>query len=193
MPTSPIAEKQPSVQPASLLFRSRMNKNEQRRQYKEYLASLHGTYPGGNIPFEVVQSYWTSQNDSHPVNVWSIVEPLRLTNEKEKEAIHQMRRLLADLIHDIPEATQADAAATPSNGSRDCCDTLRREGHKHCVSAHEALFIVYLATLSEERRRHMVMNVKSDASALIREELLKEADLIFSAIDVSDQWMGFER
>ena len=60
------------------------------------------------------------------------------------------------------------------------------------MSSDEAVFIVYLAALSETERRDLVMNVKSEVPDLIRQQLLMEADMIDSAIEMSDELTSFE-
>lgn len=171
------------LQPSSILFRAKMNQNERRRQYKQFLASLNETYPQGDIPLEAVATYWTNETNGHPGGVWSIVEPLRTSNEEEKGRIHKIRQLLADVRCKLTTSADKEEAQ--------CCRP-QRDKHQHCVTVYEAVFIVYLASLSEERRRQMVMNARSDASDCIREELLKEAEVIATAIAVSDQLTSFE-
>jgi hypothetical protein len=51
---------------------------------------------------------------------------------------------------------------------------------------------VYLAALPETERRDIVMNVKSNVSNVIREQLLIEADMIDSAVEMSDEYTSFE-
>jgi glutathione gamma-glutamylcysteinyltransferase len=188
------------LQPSSILFRAKMNQNEQRRQYKEFVSSLNETYPRGDIPLKVVANYWTNETNGHPGRVWSIVEPLRASNEDEKERIYKIRLVLADL----KKATLSTASSSVENDGDQsplteppCCRSVvekeRQQRHKHCVTVDEAVFIVYLATLPEERRRQLVMNdYRSDAPDCIREEILKEAEVIACAIVVSDQLTRFE-
>ncbi|KAG7363051.1 phytochelatin synthase [Nitzschia inconspicua] len=160
------------TQPSSILFRSKMKGNEERRKYKEYLETISG--PSGT-PLDLIRSYWMS--DGHPTKVWNIIEPIRARNEEEKEVIAKMRSLLADLKGDLG----ADL--------KNCCDS---KNHKLCVTVNEALMIVCLASIPEPKRREIVMNVKSTADTIIREELLKEAALIASAIAISDEFESFE-
>lgn len=209
-------------QPASILFRSKMNQNEKRRQYKEFLHSLPRTESvsagdntivnASHVPFEKVCDYWSTDEDGQPLRVWEIVEPVKATDDTSKEIVAQMRTLLRDLkqfpIDDAValDGTHVDAEGSPipthstappqdnnPNGhvvSSSCCS--KNAIHKDCVSAHEALFLVYLAALSQARRRHIVMNIKSEVSDMIREQLLKEADLIANAIEMSDDLKTFE-
>ena len=56
------------------------------------------------------------------------------------------------------------------------------------VIAEETLYIIYLATLSSDRRCDFVMNIESPGTSdVIRKQIIKEADMIASAIEVSDQ------
>jgi glutathione gamma-glutamylcysteinyltransferase len=159
------------TQPSSILFRAKMRGNEERRKYKDYLTSIHGQ---SETPFDLIRSYW--MNDGHPTKVWNIVEPIKARNDDEKGMVSRMRCLLADL------------RAVLDLNCNVCC---QNESHKPCVSADDALMIIMLASLSENERRNLIMDVKSTADELVREELLKEAALIASAIAVSDEFESF--
>lgn len=114
-----------SLQPVSMVFRSKMTQHPVRRKYKEYLSSLQS-----EITWEQVVSYWT-KDGSDSLCVWQILEPLRLPNEgKEKEAVQKLRSLLTELLQ---------AQDTPTI----CCGS---HTHKTCVGSHDAflLFILLL-------------------------------------------------
>jgi hypothetical protein len=149
-----------------MVFRSKMTQHPVRRKYKEYLSSLQS-----EITWEQVVSYWT-KDGSDSLCVWQILEPLRLPNEdEEKEAVQKLRSLLTELLQ---------AQDTPTI----CCGS---HTHKTCVGSHDVLFIIYLASITEERRAEIVLNSTSVASKLTKEQLLNEAELIASAIEPSDQ------
>jgi hypothetical protein len=80
-----------------------------------------------------------------------------------------------------------DSAADENKSS--CC---QNDKHNHCVTVDEALVIICLASVSEKVRRDIVMNAKSKQDTLVREELLKEASLIASAIVMSDEFESFQ-
>mmetsp|Transcript_13898 Transcript_13898/g.16045 ORF Transcript_13898/g.16045 Transcript_13898/m.16045 type:complete len:86 (-) Transcript_13898:209-466(-) len=70
---------------------------------------------------------------------------------------------------------------------KDQIDEERFKPSNH-VSLEETHFFIYLATLSEKRRYEFVMSVKSDGTSdVVRKQIIKEADMIASAIEVSDQ------
>lgn len=163
-----------STQPASILFRSKMNQKELRKIYKEYISSLREEkYKENDIPYGLVRAFWCESRDES--DVWKIIEPLLINNEEEIKMLHQIRNLLLDLM---------DACNAINNNKIDTLkDTLLTR-----VSLEETLFFIYLATLSKEKRYEVVMNVKSEgASEMLRKEVIKEADRIASAIEVSDQ------
>jgi hypothetical protein len=160
-----------TLQPVSLLFRSKMAQHPVRRKYKEYLSSLDS-----DITWDQVVSYWTQEESDSPC-VWNIVEPLRLLGgEEEKETVEKLRALLKDLLYAV------DDNPAP------CCDS---HAHKTCVGSGEALYIVYLASLSEESRSEVVIDTCSNVTRLTKEQLLCEVELIASAIETSDQTTTF--
>ncbi|KAL3936637.1 MAG: hypothetical protein SGARI_002472 [Bacillariaceae sp.] len=192
-----------STQPTSILFRSKMSANEERKKYKEYLEAKGNDNKKG--PFETARSYWTK--DGHPTAVWNIIEPIRTRDKAEKEMISKMRKLLSDLRPII--GSENDSDDKDNNNSNipeltqdaNCC---QNDKHKQCVTVEEALMIICLASISEKERRNLVMNAAKatssssssqndddydgDDTLLVREELLKEASLIASAIAVSDEF-----
>ena len=201
-----------STQPASILYRSMMNQKRQRKRYKEYIRSLRQENPqyGGVIPYEVVRSYWCKDGD-HPSCVWEIIVPMRVRTEEEKEMLRKMRLLLVDLHNatisknrndgtikncenGIIEKKGDDAySGKESNGTNgfDCrtCETYNpTTNHTISINAEETLYIIYLATMSEEQRYEFVMNFESsNTTDVVRKQIIKEADMIASAIEVSDQ------
>ncbi|VEU36694.1 unnamed protein product [Pseudo-nitzschia multistriata] len=195
--SGPTNTNQLSTQPASILFRSKMNQKGRRQLYKEYIKSLREeTYEQGDIPYSAVRSYWCK--DTHgPISVWEIIVPTRLHNEKEKELLRQIRRLLAELKdRTMNEAIPESIEGNNDNNRRkegctayDLCDNapVRSTNHTAYVSAEETLYLIYLATLSEERRYNYIMNFESEASDIARKQIITEADMIASAIKVSDQ------
>lgn len=178
------------TQPASILYRSMMNQKRKRKRYKEFLRSLRDGDDryrhGADIPYNVVRSYWCeSEGVDRPSSVWEIIVPIRVRNEEEKEMLRKIRLLLADLQH----ATLGTSGGTKKDDDCKTCDTYTpTANHTTSVSAEETLYIIYLATLSEERRRDFVMNFESPgATDVVRKQVIKEAELIASAIEVSDQ------
>jgi hypothetical protein len=168
------------AQPTSILFRSKMNASEKRRKYKEYLQSLMTQLEIENedLPFEVVHAYWCK--DGQLTSTWDIIEPMKARDEEVKELAEQVRSLLSDVKRRFAGASGIT--------SKKCCHGISRS----CFTPEEALDMIYLASIPEERRREIVMNAESLATELVREELLKEAALISSAIEIADQVSSFE-
>lgn len=155
-------------QPISMLFRSKMTQHPVRREYKEFLHGLKN-----DITWDEVTSYWKEEKGKI-ANVWSVVEPLRLPEDDgEKEAVQNLRNLLKDLLRKT------------DNGPFPCCSD--GGNHDSCVSDKEALFIIYLASLSKDRRTEVIFGDVSDVSCTARENLLEEANIVATAIDCSDE------
>jgi len=177
-----------STQPASFLFRSKMNQKGQRRLYKEYIATLlrDEKFKQGDIPYDVVRSYWC-EDSGRPMSVWGIIEPMRVNNDEEKEMLRQMRMLLVDMKNatendQIDKNDDQKEQSTLSARTRSSENTSTTPAnHMVTVSAEETLYFIYLATLSEERRNDFVMNFKSEASEVVRKQNIKEVDMIASA------------
>jgi hypothetical protein len=159
-----------SLQPVSLVFRSKMSQHPARRLYKEYLSSLDNS----EITWGQVVEYWTKDGADC---IWQIVEPLRLPQHaEEEEAVLKLRKLVRTLL-----LAQGETLIPPG-----CCVN---HSHKTCVSSLDALYIVYLASLQEERRASIVRHDgKLEApNHLAKQQILNEAALIASAIETSDQ------
>ena len=206
--TTLISASSLSTQPASILYRSMMNQKQKRKRYKDYIRSLreeNEKYRNGeDIPYDVVRLYWCEDGD-RPSSVWEIIVPIRVRTEEEKVMLRKMRLLLVELhhatigktgkvCHDDPTKEMMDGeiestGESYSNGNCGTCDTYNpTTNHTLSVSAEETLYIIYLATLSAERRYDFVTNFESpETSDVVRKQIIKEADMIASAIEVSDQ------
>jgi len=169
-----------STQPTSIIFRSKMKQKGRRQLYKQYIASLRDKkYKEDDIPYAEVRAFWCEGGGSGPSLIWDIIEPVRINSEEQNQMLQQMRKLLVDL----KDASNVNAYATKN----DHIDEERFKPSNH-VSLEETHFFIYLATLSEKRRYEFVMSVKSDGTSdIVRKHVIKEADIIASAIEVSDQ------
>jgi len=174
------AEPALSTHPTSIIFRSKMKQKGRRQLYKQYIASLRDKkYKEDDIPYAEVRAFWYEGGGSGPSLIWDIIEPVRINSEEENQMLQQMRKLLVDL----KDASNANMYAT----KKDQIDEERFKPSNH-VSLEETHFFIYLATLSEKRRYEFVMSVKSDGTSdVVRKQIIKEADMIASAIEVSDQ------
>ena len=173
-----------STQPASIIFRSKMNQKQRRRLYKEYITCLRRDekYKGGDIPYDAVRAFWCETDSNRPVRVWEIIEPVRVNSEEENQMLQRMRKVLKNL----KEASNATATATATeNDHIDDNQFFKPPNH---INLEETLFFIYLATLSKERRYELVMRINSDGSCdIARTHILMEADIIARAIELSDQ------
>ena len=154
-----------------------------RRTYKEYLSSLDGP-----ITWDQVVMFWTKNGDDL-VHVWNLIdEPLRLPkNSIDTKRARRVRELMQQWIPTITTTTTTSTAGqtTTTNGNH-CC------GHDSvCMTPQEAMFIVYLASLGKDLRKNILDSSKNPDCDLAREQVLVEAELIASAIEMSDQTMTF--
>ena len=163
-----------------------MSQKGERRQYKEYISSLRRDK--GDITYNDVRSYW-SKNDGRPT-VWDIIEPLRICSNEDREMLRQMRILLEDIQNASNTTSKTESTDPIEDSQKDdppSCGENMSANHMNCVSVEETLFIIWLATVSEEKRKNIVMESVSSASDIVRKQVVKEADMIASAIEVSDQ------
>lgn len=148
-------------QPVSILFISKMSQNKSRLEYKTFLDSQQQ-----ELKWKQVLNYWTKDGTS----VWDIVEPV--SSKTEQTSINEVRLLLQELLR-MTEQQQQD--------NTDCACT-------GCITALEAIYIVYLASLDVQVRTNTVINfTNSNASKETRERLLVEAGLVSAAIEISQE------
>ncbi len=153
-----------SLQTMSILFRSKMTQNAVRRMYKDFLNSL-----AAEITWQETLDFWRDKEEQ----VWSIIEPLRLPKEENMlQMVTNLRSLITCLLE------------TEGKTDELRCDNVL---NPLCTSETQALYVVYLASLGEERRRDVVLRVESIASNETREQLLSEAILIANAIKFSGE------
>ena len=176
-----------STQPASILYRSMWNQKRKRKRYKDYIQSLRDqneNYKNGqDIPYDVVRSYWCDDKDL-PSCVWEIIVPTRVRTEEEKELLFKMRCFIAKLHEAINKKNENQK----TTGSRTYEPYDPKTNLAMSVNAEETLYIIYLATLSAERRYEVVTTFESPGTSdVIRKQIIKEAEMIASAIEVSDQ------
>jgi len=153
-----------SLQTMSILFRSKMTQNAVRRMYKDFLNSL-----AAEITWQETLDFWRDKEEQ----VWSIIEPLRLPKEENMlQMVTNLRSLITCLLE------------TEGKTDELRCDNVL---NPLCTSETQALYVVYLASLGEERRRDVVLRVESIASNETREQLLSEATLIANAIKFSGE------
>jgi len=188
--------------PLSVLFGSKQN-DSLRKEFKDFLESL---LP--NVTLSSVISFWTKDrtNDNY---IWELVQPqLQPVDSADVNMVTSLRRLLKGLIarkqSDMPSAllltwqwmninngNKSDVGCPPGGS---CCTPSPNNGSVRTleISPGEALYIVYLASLSKEQRRDIVFEDGTDVEMRIgvddtvREQLLAEAALVSYAIETCD-------
>jgi glutathione gamma-glutamylcysteinyltransferase len=173
---------------------------------------------GKDISYEIVRSYWCEGGDRPSavweiivptrVRMEEEIEMLRKMRFLMVDLHHATIERGNDTSNKIPtkRSRMGDDCETYGNHNKDTpiptsgssnsknswcrtCETYNpTTNHTLSMSAEETLYIIYLATLSEERRHDFVMNFDSpETTDVVRKQIIKEADMIASAIEVSDQ------
>lgn len=163
-------DEQHSGIPQSLLFQTSQTNHNVRKEYKDYLEGQKGS-----ITWEDVLSYWTRDgaNDNY---VWDMTKlQLNPTDKKGQEAVASMRKLIYDLM---------PGSDTLQHVRNDCGDNTNRV---ICLAPQEAVFVVYLASLDEQKRRDIVLDADSSEPPETKQQLLAEAKFLQLAIEMSDE------
>mmetsp|Transcript_24324 Transcript_24324/g.38171 ORF Transcript_24324/g.38171 Transcript_24324/m.38171 type:complete len:453 (-) Transcript_24324:551-1909(-) len=188
--------------PLSVLFGSKQN-DSLRKEFKHFLESLLS-----DITLSSVISFWTKDrtNDNY---IWELVQPqLQPVDSVDVNMVNSLRQLLKALIAkeslDMPSSLlltwqwlnvnkgiKSEVSCPPDVS---CCSLSRTNGSVRTleISPGEALYIVYLASLSEEQRRGIVyedgisVEMKIGVEDTVREQLLAEAALVSYAIETCD-------
>eukprot|EP00545_Synedropsis_sp_CCMP1620_P009370 CAMPEP_0119007408 /NCGR_PEP_ID=MMETSP1176-20130426/2991_1 /TAXON_ID=265551 /ORGANISM="Synedropsis recta cf, Strain CCMP1620" /LENGTH=401 /DNA_ID=CAMNT_0006959549 /DNA_START=28 /DNA_END=1233 /DNA_ORIENTATION=- len=155
--------------PISLLLWSTKQQNPVRQQYKHFLSEKGDSA----VTWDEVVDFWTKSGNNQE-HIWHMVEPqLAPTDQETTNAVGAVRELTQALIPGFVSA------------ENHCC---RRNANRAInLDAEEAMFIVYLASLSLDRRTEIISSPSVEAADLTRHQLLIEADLIRTAIEVSDE------
>lgn len=154
------------IQPISLLFKSKLVQSPARHKYKKYLLSLQPK----QVTWDQVVDYWTesSPKNSNAIKVWNILEPISdFPNEEDQNEQQQATTDLKVLVQDMLQ-------------------TFKVSSNSCTVEEHQALLVVYLASISKISRINVVKEYDSH-SLLARDKILNEAALIEAAIETSDQ------
>ena len=150
------------LMPISMLMRTKQPHNPFRRKYKEFLSQRKD-----DVTWDDVVEFWT-QGGSNPEFVWTVMEPQLSTVVPEFEAqVALLRKLVRELI--------------PSRLSAINCQVNCSDNGRMCLSPDEAIFIIYLASISEETRERVVAPQVSNLN-LAQRQLLCEATLVRYAI-----------
>ena len=159
--------------PVSLLLRSQMKAKHVRRRYKKFLSSVQG------VTWNDVYGYWTN-NFVDTKHIWEIVGPAFIPTSAQEKEVSDLRNLIMDIMPHPPHIV-------PSGRSR-CCG-----GKFLDVTSDEAIFIVYLASISnddaDEILRKVIMehpNSSKHSEETIR-QLIAEANLIRYCIETVEE------
>lgn len=163
----------PSPLPVSILFRTQMKQHKERKKYKRYLKELER-----EPSWDEVLRFWT-QDLTHNRWIWNAIEAQikPCSNEVESVAlIQQVRALLKELIPPNPPL--------PPLPATECLGSCRPNGLRSLdLASEEAIFVVYLASLTEEHRHTLVSTAATQAEEVAKEQLLAEAELFRYALD----------
>ena len=186
--------------PQSVLFVSQQN-DSLRKEFKDFVERL---LPN-KITFSSVISFWTKDrtNDNY---VWELVQPqLQPVDSIEVKMVHSLRQLLKGLIaketSDVPSTllltrewmnVNNDGIKPKAGGP--CCSPSSTNGNVRTleISPGEAMYIVYLASLSKNERKSIVYEdgiddkMKIGVDDSVREQLLAEAALVSYASETCD-------
>lgn len=160
--------------PVSILVRTQKSQSPLRRLYKELLVNLEKEQEGP-VTWEQVYDYWTLQGKDLEY-VWKVMEPQVIPMDPDAEKqVDNVRLLLQELI--------------PSVGGKEyktpgCCrGNINR---RLTLTDEEGIFLLYLASLSEDDRERAVNPQKATTTTEAQKQLLAEAALIQYAIETSD-------
>ena len=163
--------------PVSILLRCTHAQSGVRSMYKQFLANLNCN----EVSWEQVVDFWT-QSGSKPQFVFEMMQPqLKPMDSDEIKQVDAIFKFAKALIPDEP-SFDPKLNETCTN----CRSNLTRTIN---LTAQEAIFIIYLASLMPERRMELVYsNTTAQASDFVRGQLLTEAELVQFAIDASDDF-----
>ena len=166
-------DKKPRL-PMSILLRCTHAQSAVRRKYKEFLATLNCD----DISWDQVVDFWT-QSGTNPRFVFEMMQPqLTPFDAAEIEQVNAIRNFAKALIPTSP--------TFPPSVNASCTHCRSNLTRTISLSTQEAMYIIYLASIPPERRRTLVYgNMTAEASTLVREQLLTEAELVQFAIAAS--------
>lgn len=166
---------QSAVQPMSLLFLTKLSQSPARAKYKDFLESLNQS-----PTLDMVFDYWTKTPDT---TIWDILEPLIVEdNPRQRDAVNALHQLIEDVWKSVDGRYEAHFKELLST---------EPEGRAATGGANvlHSIFVVFLSSLEEESRLRLVQQVHNEKvhSDLSIDQLLNEAALIATAIELSDQ------
>ncbi|GAX21495.1 glutathione gamma-glutamylcysteinyltransferase [Fistulifera solaris] len=186
-------ERKETLQPALLLF-SPMEQRDARQAFKNRFLVDQRLEP----TFGQILDYCTSGGKDWG-RLWELTQvqlrPCVEDNANDQtisiqDLVDKMVEILEDLVRS--EKGQAFETAQPVEMEKDgCCRSKCRPnfGRTHPVTATQVAYLVYLSVLEEDKRRGLLYSA-ADATSVVdgvaRDQLLHEAHLLRTALDVSD-------
>ena len=162
--------------PVSTVLQSRPKESCVKRRYAQFLQDR-----SSEVSWEEVHRFWT-RNDTDPDLIWEVMEPtLEPLEPGYQEQLRDVRReiwrALADKLPDGHGMSEEELV-------REC------EGSRVvCVRPEEATYVVYLASISKEKRAQELMLSSSSSSSLPdtgatlpRQQLSVEAELVAQSL-----------
>jgi glutathione gamma-glutamylcysteinyltransferase len=171
-----------SVMPISILLRSSQAQNPLRQEYKQFLVDH-----GHDVSWDQVLDYWT-RGGKDRMYIWEMLEAQFSPTEKDAaDAVIEVQTLLKTIVPQ-PHTPSHSTCLPTDRHSHPCRPNCNRV---LALSPEEAIFIVYLASLSKDRREEIVYSTEAVANEVAtdqsRQQLLVEANLVRYAIDNSDE------
>jgi glutathione gamma-glutamylcysteinyltransferase len=167
--------------PVCILLQSTMKQAPARKAYKDYLDQWLQDKSSSAITWEAVWRYWTSDLTDFSY-IWTMTKPSQIPAPHETgliDLIAQVRALIKVLMPPMNKELQSSVP---------CCGCGPHDQRTLDLRPEEVIFIVYLASLSEEDRVDTVMAISQsiEASDVAKKQLLEEAQLLAIAIQMSD-------
>ena len=173
-----------SIMPISILLRSSQAQNPARVRYKHFLAN-HDF----DVQWDQVLDFW-SNGGKDSTHIWSMMEPQLSPTEKDAaDAVIAVHTLLKSMV---PQTQQSSSSSQCLPNNHECKPCRVNFNRSVQLTPEEAIYIVYLASLSIDRREELVYSAAGPANVTAsdhesRQQLLMEADLVRYAIDNSDE------
>lgn len=158
--------------PQSILFQTSQHDHAVQQEYKEFLSGRKDA----PVTWEEVLAYWTRDGKDKSF-IWKMTKPqLNPTDKNALAAIDSIRKLIRDMM-------RAGSTNEPALVN-DCGPGASR---MICFEPQEAIFVVYLASLDQDKRRAIVMDADSSEPLETKQQLLAEAELLQLAVEMSDE------
>lgn len=192
--------------PISVLLRSPMEQNEARLAYKTWLLKNHSPT---SLTWEQVVEYWSKGSKNYDdvdscSAIWDFtrpkLKPVASPGEEDqvemtKQMIRQLRQFISVMIPNQPNIPEKGKLIEGCATGRCSTDP---SVNKRTINLHprEAMFLVYLASIDEQRRHDIIDGASSSSSSTtttgednpdiaVKRQLVAEIQLLRYAIDIS--------